>query len=442
MKLGVVLLSLVLLLDKVFAAEESCVGRCGSFNPRSKCQCDSMCTYYESCCVDFYTICPKKISRGDTFSETEEVTEAATTPPETTAAPTVGTLAATTPTPLTPNTPDPTFLPVDAHAAPCSGRPFDAFLQLKNTSIYAFRGEYFFELDEKSILPGYPKLIQDVWGIPGPIDAAFTRINCHGKSYIFKGSQYWRFDGDVMDEDYPRNISVGFGDVPDGVDAAFAVPAPSHRGKEKAYFFKEDRYYQYEFKHQPSHEECVEMNKASPSILFRRYNDLFCDQTWEDLFTELFGGPVSSHHLGPRQTSQDWGIRPPVDAAMVGKVFLGPKPTSPPPARRRSNRRRKPSRRRTQRRRQSRFVYLYDLWDYDYWFGDYSTEGTTKQKHQSTPVQNVYFFMKDKYYRVDLQTKRVDSAIPPYPRSIAKYWLGCEAEEPFDAPRAEKKHSF
>lgn len=48
------------------------------------------------------------------------------------------------------------------------------------------QGEYFFELDEKSILPGYPKLIKDVWGIPGPIDAAFTRINCHGKSYIFK----------------------------------------------------------------------------------------------------------------------------------------------------------------------------------------------------------------------------------------------------------------
>lgn len=48
------------------------------------------------------------------------------------------------------------------------------------------QGEYFFELDDKSILPGYPKLIKDVWGIPGPIDAAFTRINCQGKSYIFK----------------------------------------------------------------------------------------------------------------------------------------------------------------------------------------------------------------------------------------------------------------
>lgn len=34
--------------------------------------------------------------------------------------------------------------------------------------------------------PGYPKLIRDVWGIEGPIDAAFTRINCQGKTYLFK----------------------------------------------------------------------------------------------------------------------------------------------------------------------------------------------------------------------------------------------------------------
>lgn len=49
-----------------------------------------------------------------------------------------------------------------------------------------FLGDYFFELDQKMVLPGYPKLIKDVWGIRGPIDAAFTRVNCQGKTYIFK----------------------------------------------------------------------------------------------------------------------------------------------------------------------------------------------------------------------------------------------------------------
>ncbi|KAK5858749.1 hypothetical protein PBY51_002866 [Eleginops maclovinus] len=276
MKPAVALLGLVLLLDATFAAEETCVGRCGIFNPQSKCQCDSMCVYYGSCCADFDDMCPKKVARGDTFGETDEVTEAATmtmiesTP--TTLPPTFNTLAETAyPQPTTTQLPQTTqgpAPPVDPDAAVCSGRSFDAFLQLKNGSIYAFRGEYFFELDDKSVLPGYPKLIEDVWGLSGPIDAAFTRINCQGKSYIFKGNQYWRFDGDVLDEDYPRDISVGFDGIPDDVDAAFAISAPSHRGKEKSYFFKGDKYFQYEFKNQPSHEECVKMSMSSPSCCF------------------------------------------------------------------------------------------------------------------------------------------------------------------------------
>lgn len=452
MKPAVVLLGFVLLLDITLAAEESCVGRCGSFDPQRKCQCDSMCVYYGSCCGDFDTTCPKKTARGDTFEEAEEVTEAATTvsPQESvpTLIPTFNTLAATTTAPNPPTTHGPTP-PVDPDAEPCSGRPFDAFLQLKNGSIYAFRGQYFFELDHKSVLPGYPKLIQDVWGISGPIDAAFTRVNCQGKSYIFKGNQYWRFDGDVLDEDYPRDISVGFDGIPNDINAAFAIPAPSHRRKEKAYFFKGDKYHQYEFKHQPSHEECVHMSRSSPSVLFTRYTDLFCDQKWEDFFTELFGGSLSSHHTGARFTSRDWqGIRPPVDAAMVGQVYLSPKPTppSPPPSRRGSNRRRRPSKKRG-RRRQSRHTLL-DLWGYDDWFdfsdySDYSDYSdiieSTTQEHKSTPVQNVYFFKRDKYYRVNLQTKRVDSTNPPYPRSIAKYWLGCKGDVTPDASRAEKK---
>ncbi|XP_023144552.1 vitronectin b [Amphiprion ocellaris] len=444
MKPAVVLLGLVLLLDSAFAAEESCVGRCGSFSAQTKCQCDSMCVYYGSCCDDYYTICPKK-ARGDTFDETEEVTETTANIINytTTVMPTSGTIAPTIPasSPST-ATQAPTAL-VDPDTAACSGRPFDAFLQLKNSSIYAFRGEYFFELDDKSILPGYPKLIEDVWGISGPISAAFTRINCQGKSYIFKGNQYWRFDGDVLDEDYPRLISVGFDGIPNDVDAAFAVPAPSHRGREKAYFFKDDKYYQYEFKQQPSHEECVQMSKSSPSMLFTQYTDLFCDNTWEDLFTELFGSALGSHQRGPRLISRDWhGIRPPVDAAMVGRVHLSPKPTpSSPPLRRRSSRKRRPSKKRGQKWRQSRSLF-YDLWfdndlfDYDY--SDIVQESTT-QNYKSTPVQNVYFFKRDKYYRVALQTKRVDTVFPPYPRSIAKYWLGCEREETPDASRAEKR---
>lgn len=42
----------------------------------------------------------------------------------------------------------------------------------------------------------------------------------------------------MLDDDYPRDISVGFDKIPDHVDAAFALPAPGHNGREKVYFFK------------------------------------------------------------------------------------------------------------------------------------------------------------------------------------------------------------
>ena len=36
-----------------------------------------------------------------------------------------------------------------------------------------------------------------------------------------------------------------------------------------------DQYYMYEFLHQPSHGECITMSERSPSMLFRRYTDVY-----------------------------------------------------------------------------------------------------------------------------------------------------------------------
>lgn len=109
---------------------------------------------------------------------------------------------------------------------------------------------------------------------------------------------------------------------------------------------------------------------------------------------------VNSHNSRPSFTNRDWqGIRSPIDAAMVGRVYLSPRstPSSPLPARRRSSRRRRPSKKRGNRRRQSRHVFD-DLWSYDDWFDfvDYSDmmDMSTTQEYKSTPVQNVYFFKK------------------------------------------------
>ncbi|XP_072558196.1 vitronectin b isoform X1 [Paramormyrops kingsleyae] len=415
------LIFLTAVLAVVQAAEESCVGRCDKgFDATIKCQCDSLCKFYSSCCTDYEETCRGK-SRGDTFAGPDEESDEQNV--------TVTEEPAITP----PGEPDP-------DAATCSGRPFDAFMQLKNGSIYAFRGEYFFELDDKAVMPGYPKLIKDVWGIEGPINAAFTRINCQGKTYIFKGNKYWRFDGDVLDEDYPRDISVGFSNIPDDVDAAFAVPSPGYRRKEKVYFFKGDQYYQYEFKNQPSHKECAEMTKAAPSVLFTNFADQYCDK-WEELLSMLFQG-FQGHQLGPRPINQDWvGIQSPVDAVMMGRFYLSAAPTqelsatsveAPTLAKGRFTRSSRRGRKKGKKGRRQRLpVQDYDYFDYRY--GMWDTDDLEVEQTRQ-PVQNVYFFKEDKYYRVNLHTKRVDYANPRYPRSIAKYWLGCKENS-----QAEKK---
>ncbi|XP_057677904.1 vitronectin b [Corythoichthys intestinalis] len=434
----IAMMMMMMTMDAILAADETCAGRCNSFDPTRKCQCDSMCVYYGSCCRDYDKECPKK-ERGDTFAEDDN--RQTTTPSlsdmmASTTAPT--TVISISEVPPRPTTYVPMAPPADRDAASCSGRPFDAFLQLKNGSVYAFRGEYFFELDDTSVLPGYPKRIQDVWGIPGPVDAAFTRINCQGKSYIFKGRKYWRFDGDVLDEGFPRDISQGFDGVPDDLNAAFAVPAASYRQKEKAYFFKGDVYHVYEFVNQPSHQECVQMRRSSPSLLFSRYTDLFCDQTLEDLFAELFGTAGQSSSSGPHLISKNWlGVPSQVDAAMVGRVSMSP--TRPPSARRPNSRRRRPNRK--NRRRQSRQT-MFDIWSDLFDDDDTSLEVAKVEPTLApvaTPVQYVYFFKRDQYYRADLRSKRVVPALPPYPRSIAKFWLGCKQEDTPDNPNAERR---
>lgn len=42
----------------------------------------------------------------------------------------------------------------------------------------------------------------------------------------------------MLDDDYPRDISLGFDTIPDHINAAFALPASGHNRREKVYFFK------------------------------------------------------------------------------------------------------------------------------------------------------------------------------------------------------------
>ncbi|KAM9800867.1 vitronectin-like [Neosynchiropus ocellatus] len=287
----------------------------------------------------------------------------------------------------------------DPDADPCSGRPFDAFTQLSNSSIYAFRGEYVFELGQRSVLPGYPKLIEDVWGIPGPIDAAFTRFNCQGKTYIFKGSQYWRFNKkSVLEKGYPRGISAGFDRIVYPFDAAFTIPAAGHHAKEKFFLFKAEQYASYEFVHRPRPDQCHTTS----------------DDDLEDLLSEAVPD-FPQGRTKYRFIERDWkGLKSPVDAALTGRILQGPRSAgsdyqSDPPYE-------EFGQQSGQRRGGSSYEMGSDV-------GEEVTDDTDQDV--GSRIQAAYIFREAKYYRVDLSSKRVEPAVPPYPRSIAKYWLGC-----------------
>ncbi|XP_066119351.1 vitronectin [Saccopteryx bilineata] len=472
------LLMLALLAWVVQADQESCKDRCTEgFNINRKCQCDELCSYYQSCCADYMAECKPQVTRGDVFTLPEDeygAYEYPEVPPNNTRDhaqtespdPNSDLQAQTEKTPeqapvLNPEeeapgreqetvqseveilSPESTDQGIESSAEElCSGKPFDAFTDLKNGSLFAFRGQYCYELDEKAVRPGYPKLIRDVWGIEGPIDAAFTRINCQGKTYLFKGSQYWRFEDGVLDPEFPRNISDGFKGIPDNVDAALALPAHSYSGRERVYFFKGKQYWEYEFQHQPSQEEC---ESSSLSTVFEHFALLQRD-SWEDIFEFLFWGRSSGGAKEPQLISEGWpGVPEQVDAAMAGRIYIsGPalrplrfKNVKPKRRSRKRYRSRRGRGRGQNTRRKSRSLLLSLFSSEESGLGIYSNYDTDNYYYgmdwlvpsKCEPIQSVYFFSGDEYYRVNLRTRQVDTVSPPYPRNIAQYWLGCPAAD-------------
>ncbi|MED6268653.1 hypothetical protein CHARACLAT_024524, partial [Characodon lateralis] len=135
----------------------------------------------------------------------------------------------------------------------CSGRPISGLTTLRNGTMVVFRGHYFWFLD-RNLVPGPPKGITEVWGVPSPIDTVFTRCNCQGKTYIFKGGKYWRFDNDALDSGYPKVIKTGFDGLQGHITAALSVPQYLNR-KESVYFFKRGgtvQKYSYQFGTSPT----------------------------------------------------------------------------------------------------------------------------------------------------------------------------------------------
>uniref|UniRef100_A0A673Y5P2 Proteoglycan 4b n=1 Tax=Salmo trutta TaxID=8032 RepID=A0A673Y5P2_SALTR len=200
---------------------DSCKGRCGeSFKRGRQCDCDPDCARYSKCCPDYKSQCGIE---DDQF------------------------MLLVTPEPELQDEqgdgeknifPFCMFLNIDEHNDTniCSGRPVGAVTTLRNGTVVVFRGHYFWVLDSNRV-PGPARGITDVWGVPSPIDTVVTRCNCQGKTYFFKGCNYWRFENGMMEPGYPKLIRVGFDGLQGQITAALSVPEYRKR-RESVYFFK------------------------------------------------------------------------------------------------------------------------------------------------------------------------------------------------------------
>lgn len=121
----------------------------------------------------------------------------------------------------------------------CKDPRIDTIFKTLDGKTYIFKGDKYWRFNDKGLVSGYPKKISSTWrGLPDNIDAAFTYEN--GKTYFFKGSYYWAFSGKVMVSGYPRKISEGFYGIPDDLDAA-----STWKGSPEVYFYKGSKIWSY-----------------------------------------------------------------------------------------------------------------------------------------------------------------------------------------------------
>ncbi|XP_072047538.1 matrix metalloproteinase-24-like isoform X2 [Amphiura filiformis] len=143
-----------------------------------------------------------------------------------------------------------------------------------------FRGNGFWRIiTPGDPLPGYPIDIDKFWQeLPSKIDTTYERID--GKIMFFKESHYWQYEGIRKDPGFPKLISeLG---LPDNLDAALPW---GYTGK--TYFFKGDQYYrydEYDRKVDPGYPKLIKKNwKGVPvnvSAAFRFNNGT----TWDTYF--------------------------------------------------------------------------------------------------------------------------------------------------------------
>jgi len=114
----------------------------------------------------------------------------------------------------------------------------------QNDIIYFFKGSQYWKFDgQKNQLVSGPTSILQYWpGVPDSLGASVNTYAGGGATYFFKGSQYWKYidSNDALADGYPRAIGENWKGIPNDVDAAFEIFGD-------IYFFKQDKYYIYRY---------------------------------------------------------------------------------------------------------------------------------------------------------------------------------------------------
>uniref|UniRef100_G3UFP8 Proteoglycan 4 n=1 Tax=Loxodonta africana TaxID=9785 RepID=G3UFP8_LOXAF len=287
---------------KVCTVELSCKGRCfESFRRGRECDCDSECKKFGKCCPDYNSFCEKVKNNKKKKTPKKRpapelpVVEEAGSGLDTKEIQSIDSL-------VRPHQGISVNLMFSDETNLCNGIPVDGLTTLRNGTLVAFRGHYFWMLSPFRP-PSPPRRITEVWGIPSPIDTVFTRCNCEGKTFFFKDSQYWRFTNDIKDAGYPKQIVKGFGGLNGKIVAALSIARYKNR-PESVYFFKRGgSVQQYTYKQEPV-QKCT---GRRPAINYPVYREMI--QIRRRRFERAIG-PSQTHtiriHYSPvRVTYQD-----------------------------------------------------------------------------------------------------------------------------------------
>lgn len=259
----------------------------------------------------------------------------------------------------------------------CNGKPVDGLTTLRNGTLVAFRGHYFWMLNPFRP-PSPPRRITEVWGIPSPIDTVFTRCNCEGKTFFFKDSQYWRFTNDVVDPGYPKQIVKGFGGLTGKIVAALSIAKYKDR-PESVYFFKRGgNIQQYTYKQEPM-KKCT---GRRPAINYSVYGE--AAQVRRRRF-ERAVGPFQTHTFRIHYSV-------PMRVSYQDKGFLHNE------------------------------VKVSTMWR---GFPNVVTSAITLPNIRKPDGYDYYAFSKDQYYNIDVPTRTARAITTRSGQTLSKIWYNC-----------------